>query len=92
MRRAPWQPDEDPPRETRPRGWEWPGLAELVAGLLFCLVLLGAAAGMALRLLNPRRRVRELSDAVTRAATQAARQAVPPPGEADLSATPPGSR
>lgn len=77
MERRPWtEPDDTAPRC---RGWEWPGLAEFLAKVVFVFVVLGAAAGMVLGVLAPARRARQLGQAVGRVAdgaTEAARDVV----------------
>ena len=58
------------------KGWEWPGLRELVAMVIFFMVLLAAALGMLLQLLNPRKRAQAVGRAVTQAAHKAQQVAV----------------
>jgi hypothetical protein len=60
---------EDTPPASK--AWEWAGLMELLATCFLVMVLLGAAMGMLLRVLNPRRKARELGQAVHKAARDA---------------------
>ncbi|MEW5847436.1 MAG: hypothetical protein AB2A00_01435 [Myxococcota bacterium] len=54
----------------RAADWEWPGAAELVAMLVFFLVVASAALGMLLRVIHPRRARKVVAQAVQEAAQQ----------------------
>ncbi len=56
------------------KGWEWPGLRELVATVIFFMVVLGAGLGMVLQLFNPKKRTAAVGQAVSQVA-RAAKQA-----------------
>ncbi len=63
-----------PTTPPAPKGWEWPGLRELVATVIFFMVVLGAVLGMVLQLFNPKKRAAEVGQVVSHAA-RAAKQA-----------------